>query len=224
MGSNTLENFYSQYKILGYKKGDNIIRTDEIPQGVYYVVSGFVKMGIYLSNGREVTFNMFKPGSYFSLIWAIAGIDNRYYFQALTKTELRRAPKEKVLTFLKENPEVLYALTKRILIGLDGFLTNTEYMLFGDAYNRVLSVLFLFAKRFGIKKNKSTIVSEPRLTHQDIANMAGITRETASITISQLEKDNLISYKNHQIIIESVTDVENRLMFDKSEAPTPELI
>lgn len=82
----------------------------------------------------------------------------------------------------------MFELTKKILIGLSGVLTNIEYMLCGNSQKRVIGAISLSAKRFGSKKrNGETIINMP-LTHQDIANIAGIARETASIAIKKTRK------------------------------------
>ena len=42
------------------------------------------------------------------------------------------------------------------------------------------------------------------LAHKDIASLAGLTRETVSIEMKNLEKKGLIAYKRNQITIKDV--------------------
>ncbi|MBI2593271.1 Crp/Fnr family transcriptional regulator [Candidatus Daviesbacteria bacterium] len=206
-----LENFFSKRKLLNYKKGEIIIRSDDIPQGVFYVQKGYVSLYTMLEDGRQITLNIFKPGSYFSMMWAISDIPNAYCFQAITQTSLYRAPKGEVVDFLKRNPDVLFDVTRRILVGLDGILTIIQHLVSGTAYQKIGTTLVILAKRFGRKSRNLGITIELALTHQDIANLCGITRETTSLAMKKLEKKKLISYNTHHVVVKSVLKLEKNL-------------
>ena len=109
-------------------------------------------MGFVTEDGKELTLNIFKPGSYFPMVWVMGDSPNKYEFQTLTKVELIRTSKESFLSFIEKDPEILMDLTRRILTGVDGLLTNIQYIFFGNSYHRVLSVLVICARRFGEKK------------------------------------------------------------------------
>lgn len=199
--SNKIENFFSQYKIIRYKNGETILRADDIPSGAYYVKSGHVRMNSILHDGRILTVNIFKPGSYFPMLWIISNLENSYFFQAMTDVEIRRVTKEMMINFIKNNPDVLFELTHRILIGLNSLITNIEYLFSGNAQSRVASALLLLARRFGEKKDKNEMIIKLFLTHQDIANCAAITRETASIEIKKLERKGIINIQNRLLVV-----------------------
>lgn len=216
-----LEEFFSNGKTIEYKKNEMILRPEDIPQGVFYLEKGFVRMNTILEDGRELTLNIFKPGTYFSMLWAIGDIENTYYFQAVTNIVVKRAPKEKTVKFLKENPEILFDLTKRILSGMGGLLTNIEYLLSGHAEKRVSAALILSAKRFGKKEVNGKIEIELPLTHQDIANLGGLTRETTSLELEKLEKKKLISYKHHTMVIINLKQLQEKNSIEDKKEPTP---
>lgn len=200
-----------------------VIRAEDIPLGIYYVKAGFVKMNSLLEDGRELTVNIFKKGSYFPMTWAISNIPNTYFYQSMSAdVQLQRAPKEKFLPFLKKNPDVLFEFCNRILIGLNALITNVEYVLSGNAHNRVAAALLLLANRFGEKlgNNNSILIKLP-LTHQDIASIAGITRETTSIVMKQIERKKIISHKGKFIIIKSLSDLKKESLLQKKEDGSP---
>lgn len=188
----SLDNFFSKQKLLSYKKGEVIIREDDEPSGVYYLSQGFVRLGATMINGGELTFNIFKPGSFFPMMWAIGETTNAYFCQALSDVKIYRAPKPEVVSFIKENPDILFDLTKRILIGMDGLLKNLQHVMFGGSESRVAAVILMLAKRFGEEKAEEWVIIGMELTHQDIALLAGVTRETTSIAMKQLERRGLI--------------------------------
>jgi len=215
--TNTIAHFFSEFPVIRYKKNELVIRGYEEPNGIYFVKSGYVKMTTVLESGRELTLNIFKTGSYFPMIWALSEIPNTYFFQTITPTELIRAPRNTLLEFVKKNPDVLYDLTKRLVIGMQGLLTNIEHQMSGDSYHRVIAALFLSARRFGKKNGHGSIVFTIPLTHQTIANIAGITRETTSLTIEKLKKEKLISYFGRQLVINNIEKLKKKSTIYASE-------
>ncbi len=187
-----IKNFFKQYKLIEYQAKETIVNMLEEPTGIYYVSQGFVKMNTLLANGNEFTVNILKPGSYFPLIWGLAKVQNNFLFQTTTKAFLYKAPRKDFVLFIEKNSDILLELNKRILSGMDGMLTNILHLFFGSAESRVASVLLLSSKRFGVKKGEK-IILKIRLTHQDIANLAGLTRETSSIEIGKLTKNKIIA-------------------------------
>lgn len=157
------------------------------------------------------------------MMWAIGQTQNTYYFEALTKIELWRAPKEALIEFIRQDPEVLFELTRRILIGLDGLLGVMESLLFGNASNKIATVLMIAAKRFGKREENGKIVIEMPLTHQIIASLACLTRETTSLIMKQFEKDRVITSKRPFVIINDLEKLGEETFISKEQESLPQI-
>jgi CRP/FNR family transcriptional regulator len=205
--SKTLETFSSKYKDLYYRKGDIVIRGDDEPTGVYMLKSGNVKMSFINEDGEELAVNLFKPGTFFPMSWAIGDVGNNYYYQTLTASNVVRVPKEEFVDFLRKNPEVLFDLTRRILVGLDGLLFNVRHLLGSNSISKIAVIIFTFAKRFGVKKGNQIEINL-NITHQEIAHFAGVSRETATIAINKLEKEGVIAQKQRRLVIKNLDVLE----------------
>ncbi len=196
-----IDNFFSKFTPIVFKSGETIITADRDPSGVFLLKSGFVRQFIITKSGQELTLHFFKPGSFFPLFWAVNNAPNRYHYQAFNKVETVLAPKAEFIAFLKKEPELLYDLSSRILYGLEGLLTRIETLSSADAKTRVIDILLFLAKHFG--KKEETITLTEKFTHQDIANLAGTTRETVSRELEDLSRQGLISQDNQQLQISS---------------------
>ena len=205
-----LEQFFSQFKRFYYKRNEVIIRPDDVPSGVFYLSRGYVKLYTLSESGQELSLIIFKPGDFFPMIWTFKDVIPSQYCETMTSVELYRTSKEKFKEFVQENPEVLWDVTGKILIRLLGLLERMEYMVFGNAHQKVASILAICAERFGVKKGREVIVKVP-LTHRDIASLIGLTRETTSIELKKLQQLKIISKKEGLF---SVTNIEKL----KSEA------
>src|SRR3989344_1488313 len=163
-----LASFFSSYTKIKYKKGEMILRCEDQPQGVYFLKKGYVKMNTILPEGKDLTLNIFKPGTYFPMMWAIAHSKNAYSFQAMDATIVYRAPRDDVITFLLANNVELYDLTRRILIALEGYLFNMEFLLTGNSLHRVTSAFCVLARRCNSEEQTLHVKISIPLTHQDI--------------------------------------------------------
>jgi len=183
------------------------LHAEDTPQGVYYLKDGYVRLFSVSDLGKELSLNIFKPGSFFPMTWAIADVPNRYFFEALTDVAVLRMPKDEVVEFLKREPDILLDLTRRILVGLEATLARIQYLISGSASEKVAATILMLGKRFGKAKNKKVAITL-RITHKDIANFAGLTRETASQEIKKLEEKGLIEQKHQHLLIRDVQKLQ----------------
>lgn len=209
LASDKLDNFFSSYKKIFFKKGETIIRPEEEPQNIYYLLKGYVRLYTLSKNAQELTFIIYKPGDFFPLIPAIVNTASHYYTEALTPLELYQTPAEDFRNFIKKNSDVLYEVSNRILIRLGGVFTRMEYALFGNAQNKVASIILICAERFGRKENKGILIEVP-LTHQDIANLLGVARETVSIEMKKLENSGLIDYEAKHLLVRDIYGLKSK--------------
>lgn len=204
-----LEFFLKNGSKLKFKKGETLIRGGEEPQGIYFLESGIVKMSTFFSNGTEITYNFFKPGSFFPMIWAIVGNPNTYDFQAVTDTVVYRVSKKEVLNFLEKEDDVYKDLVRRILLGFDSLLGSFPYLLSGSSIKRVAAAILFLSRRFG-ERIKDGIILKIKVRHEDLAGMAALTRETVSLVIEKLEKKKVIIQKNRFIVIQDLEELKRQ--------------
>jgi CRP-like cAMP-binding protein len=205
------EEFYKQFKIRNYKKGEMLIRADDDPVGIFCLTKGYVRQYTISKTGFELTLHILRPISYFPMVWAVNGTPNVYYFEALTPVEVGRAPRDQVVTFIKDKPTVIFELLSELIEDYAESLTRIEHLVFSDAYRRVISILLYIAKHFGEVRGKRIIVQH-RFTQQDIATLVGVTRETASNEMVKLERKGLVRYVDHSMLLESIKKLEVELV------------
>lgn len=186
-----IDDFFSKYTNLQYKKGEIILRAGDPPAGMLYLKKGLVRMSFAADTGDMLVLHVFKIGSVFPLPWMINNTPNRYYFEALTPVELYRAPREDVLLLMKNTTEIETHLLSRVLAGLSGLMQRMEFLVFDSAYKKTILLLLYYVKNFSDTSQKGKLMIP--LTHKEIASWIGTTRETASLQIETLKKKDLFT-------------------------------
>jgi CRP/FNR family transcriptional regulator len=212
----SLDSLFSGEKILHFRKGELLIRCDEeTPRGIYFLKKGFVKMNTILPDGREIILNIFKPNSLFPISWVIADAVNKYNFQAMTPVEVVRQSKDILLSYFQNDIRALFSISRRVMIGTDSLISKIEHLLCGTSYNRIAYALYLLSRQFGERGPGDAVRIVLPITHQDIANLVAVSRETASITLEKLKKQKIITYRRAQLQINRISDL-NEIITDES--------
>ncbi len=200
-----LEFFFSQFKPLLYKKRETVLRADDTPQGVYFIKKGYVRVYSISQEGQELTLFILQPNDFFPVRWSITRDPIRYSYETLTPTEVWRAPRELFVSFLRKRPGILFEIMRRTLTRLGSILQGMEYLVYGDAYAKVASILLILTDRFGRQTSLAKRIAIPfPLTHKDIAALIGVTRETVSLEMEKLYRKNILVHESHFVVVSDI--------------------
>jgi CRP-like cAMP-binding protein len=206
-----LEKFFEKGLSIKYQAGETIIRAEDKPQGVYYIKKGFVKLFSISPDGKELTFNIYKPNSYFPIAWVLADVENSFFYEAVTSVKVYRLPKRGVVHYLEKNPESMSKLIRRLSSGLHGLSRMLEVMALGTAENKVVYTIYMLAMRFGKKQNRGKIKIQLPITHQLISSLSALARETVSVEMDKLRDKKIIEYSRQSLKIVNVKSLGKKL-------------
>lgn len=204
-----VQRFFEQYTMRSFRRREILIQAGDDPQAIFYLASGRVSQYDVMPNGAEVVVNIYKPGAFFPMSWAINKTPNQYFFEAATDITVSRAPADKVLDFLKANPDVLYDLLARLYRGTDGVLRRMLYLMGGDAKSRVIFELMNNLHRFGEARRDGSICVP--VSESGLAKQSGLSRETVNRTLSEVGRDGLVRAHRGNIIVSDYTALERLL-------------
>jgi CRP-like cAMP-binding protein len=197
-----IEKFFGQYTLRTYPKGQILILNGNPTNYVFHLKSGIVKQYDISYRGEEIILNLFKPPAFFPMSLAINGGDSLYTYEAQTSLEVQEVPIDEAVTFLKQNPDVLFDLLSRVYNGVDGLLTRVTHLMSSSARDRLLFELLIESRRFGKKLGKSGYVLE--ISEKELGARAGLSRETISREISKLSKNGIVKTNKQSITIPDI--------------------
>jgi CRP/FNR family transcriptional regulator len=204
-----IANFFTSYPTRTFEKRHIIIAPDDPLPGVFYLTEGRVSQYDITTSGVEVVVNVFKPGAFFPMSWAINKTQNVYFFEASTKVVTHIVPPDDTVTFLQDNPDVIFNLLSRVYRGADGLLRRMAHLMGGDAKSRLLFELLNAAYRFGEPQTDGKLFVP--LSENDLARHSGLARETVNRNMQELKKDGLIEITHKGFIVPDTSDIEARL-------------
>jgi CRP/FNR family transcriptional regulator len=206
----TLESFFSQFKLRFYRRKDLILHEDDIPNGIYFIKSGYIRMYSLSKEGEELTRLILGPHDIFPTRWIFGDEPIDYYAEPLTDFECWYAPKQVFLDYLQANPKLYMLLLRYLSHRMNMLYDRLESLTFGDAYQKIVAMLLLLAKQFGIQTSKGMLITVP-LSQKDFGSLIGLARETVNECMEEMKTGNLIAWEDHKITILNLSKLEKEI-------------
>lgn len=205
--------FFKKYRLFRYEKGEIIYRPGEEILTVAFAKSGFVRLYTISKEGKEITTNLFKPLFYLTLIYSNNKMLCRHYFECVTPVELWKVPKTEFIDFIAKNPEIAHTLNNLILRVLENIIFDMENIISGNSYKKTASIIASLAKQYGVKDSiTGQVLIDFSMTHEILASLTGLTRETTSLQIKKLRDKEIIVTKGKHLIINNPDKLQNIFM------------
>lgn len=180
-------------RLRSFRKGQMICFQGDQLNDVYMVKTGVVKIYNLTRLGDEQTISLFDQNCFFPLSWLVRQPDNRivYNYEALTDVECYTMSVDKLHDFLVTCPNTMSRLLDvmgRAYINHSARIINLQRT---SIKERLDFVLYYLANRLG-HKTTGVVCLPVKLTHSDIASLAGVTRESISRQLGVAKKDKLL--------------------------------
>jgi CRP/FNR family transcriptional regulator, cyclic AMP receptor protein len=183
-----------------YKKGNIVVLEQESGAALFVIITGKVKVVRMDEDGREVILSMFGPGEFFGEMSLLDGLARSASVVATVKSELFMIHRRDFLELLNEFPSVAISLLSELAMRLRKADMQIKSLSLKDAEGRVANVMLILADDVGVfRKGKVEIDDLP--LQQDIANMAGTSRETVSRMIHSFIESGEVQMKGNKLII-----------------------
>jgi CRP-like cAMP-binding protein len=196
-----LEAFFQKHRLVEYKKGEVVFRPGDIFNYVGFIKSGYIRLYSTTLEGKEITYNFFKPVFYLSVLYSKLGKENKYYFETVTPCEIWFAPKKAFFEYLRQNQDLSEKISDSFMDILQETLDSYEQIITGSSTEKIAAVILSLGDKYGEVKNQNRVALSQNTTHQIIASLTGVTRETVSLQLSKLEKLGFITKEKKIIII-----------------------
>ena len=123
----------------------------------------------------------------------------------MTDTQMFQLSRDSFNQILGENKEA-----ESLVLNYVGGLASELVQRLGiienkDAKSKISKVLRYLISVAGTEVSENHFQLNIRVTHQDIATLVGLTRETTSVQIKQLEKDKVITHNKRKLLVIDTT-------------------
>jgi CRP-like cAMP-binding protein len=183
-----------------YQKNNMILMEDEFGDTFFIIASGSIKITRVSEDGREVILAMLGEGEFFGEMSLLDGETRSANAIAIEESDVLILKRHDFLLFLERFPRIAISLLTEMAGRIRKSDQQIESLSLSDAEHRIGITLIRMAEELGtIRQGKVEISNLPY--QQDIANMAGTSRETVSRMMKILEDKGFIKRSGHSLSI-----------------------
>ena len=193
-----------------YTKSETLFHQGDPGLEFLVLTSGSVKVELMNADGKELTLTILTPYQFLGELALLDDVPRSATVVALESSEFLSINRKEFARLLERYPSMavpmLRALTRRIRVLTDDIAS----MAFLDSYARVTRKILSLAEEMGEPQADGSIFINQSLTHQQLANLVGTTRETVTKILNQMKDNNLISIRRHRITVHDSEELASR--------------
>ncbi|MFD2384703.1 Crp/Fnr family transcriptional regulator [Paenibacillus xanthanilyticus] len=190
-----------------YKK-TYIFHEGESKEAVYFIKEGLVKTFKTDENGHEQIMSFLKRGEMFPHTGLFHNKPYPATAEALLDTVLLAIPVKSFESLLLEAPSMAIKIMNVMSDKIQELQGKVQELTGQDVQDRGHSFILKLAEYYGTVKGDEIHIPLP-MTHQDIANVIGTTRETVTRLLNQLRKARILDADRRGFVIHNPEGLRN---------------
>jgi CRP-like cAMP-binding protein len=199
------EKFFEKNKIIFYE--------EDLGTSFYIIVSGQVKIVMVSNDGKEHILGLLKERDFFGEISLLDGEPRSATAIAIEDTNVITIAREDFTRLLRNSPDISLKIMFTLCKRLRKADKQVESLAFLSAPSRVARVLLDLAEERGEEKNGKVIIHH-KMTRQELANIAGTSRETLTRVLMDLNYRNIINISKNKIEILNKKQLQEEIFDD----------
>jgi CRP/FNR family transcriptional regulator len=191
-----------------YPSGMILFSEKDPAPGVYIILEGEVKLSMNSSDGRRLILRIAKKGEILGLTSALSGKPCEMTAETLYPAKIAPVSRRDFLNFLSRNPEAYQTVTEELSRDYTMACEQLRTVGLSNSAPEKLARLLLEWSENG-KTTDGAIHFRFPLTHGEIGEFIGASRETVTRTLSVFKSRHLVAFHGSTLTIPSKAALES---------------
>jgi len=187
-------------RVRRYERNSAIYLPGDHADGVLLLAEGRIRICDFTPDGKQAILAFIEPGEMFGELALIDAHPREERAEAATPATVIMIPGEAMQRLMESVPNLFLGITKLIGFRRRRIERRLKTLLFRSNRERLMNLLLELADQYGCR-DPAGILIDIRLSHQDLANIIGSTRETVTITLGELQDEGTISIARRTIVL-----------------------
>jgi CRP/FNR family transcriptional regulator, cyclic AMP receptor protein len=184
-----------------YPKGAVLFVEGQAPRGIFVLCKGRVKLSICSTDGKTLILKIAEPGEVLGLSATVSGKTYELTAETIDPCQVNFVKREDFLRFLKEHADACFRVAEQLSEKYNTACREIRSLgLSHSAAEKLAKLLLEWSSRSG-----ESTKQEPRvrlsLTHEEIAQMIGTSRETVTRLFAELKKRQIVNARGATLVI-----------------------
>ncbi|MFV0445011.1 MAG: Crp/Fnr family transcriptional regulator [Planctomycetaceae bacterium] len=184
-------------------RGEIVFAPGEASESVYLVLDGRIKLYHLTAGGKEAVLAFIDPGELFGELSVLDGAPREEFAEAIERSQVLSIPVPVFQTLMAEYPDIALGVTKLVGLRRRRIERRLKSLLFRSNRDRLVALLLELAEKYG-RRTGDGIELGLRLSHQELANVIGSTRETVTVTLGELKQEGALTIQRRKITLKQL--------------------
>jgi CRP/FNR family transcriptional regulator, cyclic AMP receptor protein len=208
LDATVLKDFNAVRSTATYPGGAILYLEKQDPRGVFVLCAGAVKLSISSSAGKTLILRIAKPGEILGLMAVLANTPYEVTAETLHPCQVAFIRRDDFLNLLAKHPQMHRGVVKQLTALYSGACEQLRTVgLSASAPEKVARFLLDCASQG--KPTRSGMQIKVPLTHEEIAEFVGTTRETVTRTLSEFKTKRLVVLQGSTLTISDRAALES---------------
>jgi CRP/FNR family cyclic AMP-dependent transcriptional regulator len=200
LSGDALKSFEALGKLVSFPSRTTVFSEDQPVSSVFVVCTGQLKLSTTSREARTMILRLAGPGDLLGLSAALSKHRHEVTAETLEPTQLKNIPIADFLRFFEEHAEVGKKAAKAVALEYRSvYLDARRLAVSGSAAGKLAQLLLEWAESAAC--GKSDLRFTMALTHEELASMSAVSRETVTRLLNQFERDGLIDRRGSSLVI-----------------------
>ena len=191
-----------------YPKGALLFMERQDARGAFVLCDGEVKLSISSSEGKTLIMRVARAGEILGLMAALSGGSYEVTAETIHPCQVAFVRREDFQRFVAKHPEASQAVARQMTMQYQAACEQLRTVGLSTSAQEKLARLLL-AWSAGIVQTKDGTRIKIPLTHEEIAEFIGTTRETVTRTLSDFKVRHLVAIQGSTMMIPSRAALES---------------
>src|SRR5579863_8460129 len=191
-----------------YPKGAVLFVQGQKPRGVFVLCNGRVKMTASSAEGKSIILRIAGAGELIGVPGTLSGKPYEVTAEAFEPIQASFIGRDPFLQFLREHGDAALSVAQILTEIYQATYREVRYLgLSGSAEGKLARFLLDFTEK-SVPSNGHTTTTTLTLTHEEIAEMTGTSRETVSRLFTTFKRKKLIEVRGATLVVNSKANLE----------------
>ena len=198
--ADALANVAATAQTQSYRPRQVVYLPGDRASSVHFIGSGRVKVSKVTRDGKELTLAYRTSGDFFGETCLLDGGPREEMVEAMETTTSVELERTGLGHLLASNAPVAYPFARALISRWLGLQAKVEQLVFKDVGSKLAELLLRLGSEHGVEHRRGLVLGL-KITHQEMANLIGSTRETVSLTLSQFKRKGFIQTEGRKVIL-----------------------
>lgn len=200
LGAEQIRLLESKSQMRTFDRKSLVYLPEDNSDSVLLLISGRIRIYHLTADGKEAVLGFVDPREIFGELAVFESGQREEFAQTMEKSSIVKIPGHVLQEMMETQADLAIGITKLMGMRRQRIERRLKSLLFRSNRERLVHLLLELAERYG-KPQPNGLLLGLKLSHQELANIIGSTRETVTVLLGELQDEGHVEIKRRQLIL-----------------------